>query len=210
MAGLRLTKRELAERLGLSRSRVSQLVAAGLPVEPDGKVDAVEAARWVLANLYGLKAEPMRQAAWKLIAAARAKPSGLAPALDFAEPLHQGFAVAALLSLREAPIAATLALAEVGLSRAQAERAADLLLVLLWRALNEHANALGVPDMDSDGPIYAATDMLAWRDAVNWPVLFGPDGASLVAGRIEAESREELAAELAEVEAAEAEGEWPE
>jgi transcriptional regulator with XRE-family HTH domain len=206
MAGLTLSKSELAARLGLTRSRISQLVAAGLPVLPDGRVDALAAARWVLANLYDLKAEPTRQAAWKLIAATRAKPSGLAPALDFAEPLHQGFAVGALLSLREAPIAATLALAEVGLSRAQAERAADLLVVLLWGALNEHASALGLPDSYSDGPIYAATDMLAWRDAVNWPALFDRDGMSMVAGQIAAESRAELEAE----EAAVAEVERPE
>jgi hypothetical protein len=193
MAGLTLSKSELAARLGLSRSRVSQMLAQGLPVEPDGRVDAVAAARWVLANLFDPKAEATRQAAWKIIAAARAKPSGLAPALGFEEPLHQGFVLAALLTLREAPIAAILALAEVGVPRAQAGRAADLLVVLLWDVLNKHARALGLPDHRGDGPIYAATDMLAWRAEVNWPALFDDDGASRVTGAIEAESKAELA-----------------
>jgi hypothetical protein len=132
----------------------------------------------------------------------RATLGGLAPALDFTEPLHQGFAMGALLSLREAPIAATLALAAIGVPKPQAELVADLLVVMLWDALNEHASALGLPDSDNDGPIYAATDLLAWRERVNWSGLFAPDGESLVAGQIEAASRAELVA-------ADMEGEFP-
>jgi transcriptional regulator with XRE-family HTH domain len=184
MAGLTLTKSELAERLGLSRSRVSQLVAQGLPVEPDGRVDAVEAARWVLDNLYGLKAAPTRQAARELMVQA-----------------HTWNALA--YAAAEIPVAVVLAGAELGLTREAAERLAGLALLFWATEPNELLAETGAPELLLPLPE-------AWRDGVNWPRLFGPDGASLVAGRIEAESREELAAELAEVEAAEAEGEWPE
>jgi hypothetical protein len=111
----------------------------------------------------------------------RAALRGLSPVLDFTEPLDRGFAAAALFALHEAPICAALALAEVGVTRAEAERAADLLVVALWDALNGHARACGLPDGGTDGPIYAASDMYAWRDAVDWPALFAPDGASLEA-----------------------------
>lgn len=40
-------KAELAERLGVSRARVSQLVKAGLPVRPDGKVEFAAAVEWI-------------------------------------------------------------------------------------------------------------------------------------------------------------------
>jgi len=52
MAGLKLTRSELAERLRLSKGRVSQLITQELPVEPDGRVDALAAGQWVLDNLY--------------------------------------------------------------------------------------------------------------------------------------------------------------
>jgi hypothetical protein len=68
--------------------------------------------------------------------------------------------------------------------RAEAERAGDLLVVLLWDALNGQACARGLPDNGTDGPIYAATDMLAWREAVNWPGLFDAEGRSVVAARM--------------------------
>jgi hypothetical protein len=124
----------------------------------------------------------------------RAAAGGLAPALDFIEPLDRGFVVAALLALREAPIAAAIAAAEVGIPRTQAERLADLLVAVLWEALNQHASRMGLPDSGDDGPVYAATDMLAWRDAVNWPRLFDAEGRSLATGRMAADAAAEAGA----------------
>jgi hypothetical protein len=46
-----ITKSELAEELGISRGRVSQLIARGLPVDPGGKVDLELAAYWVLDHV---------------------------------------------------------------------------------------------------------------------------------------------------------------
>jgi transcriptional regulator with XRE-family HTH domain len=175
MAGLRLTKSELAARLGLSKGRVSQLLADGLPVEPDDRVDAIEAAEWVLSNLTNPRAAPTRQAAralmiqahtWNLLAYAAA----------------------------EIPVAVTLAGAELGLSRQVVERLSGLVLLFWAVEPNQLLAENGAPELLLPHPE-------AWRDGVNWSELFGPDGASLVAGKIEAESKAELEAELAEAEA---------
>ncbi len=42
-----ISKTELARRLKISKPRVSQLVHAGMPVLPDGKVDAAVALDWI-------------------------------------------------------------------------------------------------------------------------------------------------------------------
>jgi transcriptional regulator with XRE-family HTH domain len=174
MAGLRLTKSELAERLGLSKGRVSQLVAQGLPVEPDGMVDAVEAARWVLDNLYGMKAAPTRQAARELMTLA-----------------HTWNALA--YAAAEIPPSVVLAAAELGLTREAAERLAGLALLFWVIEPNSLLAEIGAPELLLPHPE-------DWRRWVNWPAMFDDDGASLVSGAIERASREELAAELAEVE----------
>jgi hypothetical protein len=186
MAGLTLSKSELALRLGLSKSRVSQLVAQGLPVEPDGLVDALAAARWVLDTLCDLKAEPTRQAARELLR--QVDPADAEPGdIDWLGPVDMAWV------LREVAIAAVLAGAEVGMRREAAERLADLVALFFWGSMNEPLKAEGLPE-----GIPADLDaVLAWRERVNWPALFGPDSASLVAGKIAAQSRAELAEEAA-------------
>jgi hypothetical protein len=46
-----ISKSELAEEFGISRGRVSQLIARGLPVEAGGKVDLELAAFWILGHV---------------------------------------------------------------------------------------------------------------------------------------------------------------
>jgi hypothetical protein len=46
-----VTKSELAQELGVSRGRVSQLITRGLPVEPGGRVNLELACYWVLGHL---------------------------------------------------------------------------------------------------------------------------------------------------------------
>ena len=46
-----VTKSELAQELGVSRGRISQLVARGLPIEPRGRVNLELACYWVLSHL---------------------------------------------------------------------------------------------------------------------------------------------------------------
>lgn len=45
------TKAALARELGLTRGRISQYIASGMPVLPDGRVDVSEAKRWVAENV---------------------------------------------------------------------------------------------------------------------------------------------------------------
>ena len=46
-----ITKAELARELGVTASRVGKMVKAGLPVQPDGRVDADEAIHWVACHV---------------------------------------------------------------------------------------------------------------------------------------------------------------
>jgi hypothetical protein len=52
-----INKTELAAELGVSRPRISQLVARGLPVEPGGMINLELAAYWVLDRLSESNAE---------------------------------------------------------------------------------------------------------------------------------------------------------
>jgi transcriptional regulator with XRE-family HTH domain len=53
-----LSKSELAGALGVSRGRISQLVAVGLPVRPDSKIDLDKAAAWYQKNIKRSSARP--------------------------------------------------------------------------------------------------------------------------------------------------------
>jgi hypothetical protein len=84
-------------------------------------------------------------------------------------------------ALSEVPPAVVLACAEEGFDRAKAERLANLALVILAEALRLGEDAL-LPHPD------------AWSATVAWDALFGPDGASRVAGAMVAETAREAAA----------------
>ena len=45
------TKKEFAERLGLTQGRISQLIAEGLPVRGDGRIDVDAGLAWIENNL---------------------------------------------------------------------------------------------------------------------------------------------------------------
>lgn len=51
MADNVITKAECSRELGLSRARVTQLCEIGLPVRPDGKLNRMQALKWVKANV---------------------------------------------------------------------------------------------------------------------------------------------------------------
>lgn len=46
-----ISKRGFAELIGVSQARVSQLVAAGLPIEPNGRINVERGKDWVRANV---------------------------------------------------------------------------------------------------------------------------------------------------------------
>ena len=45
------TKTTFAARVGLTKGRISQLVAEGLPVRDDGQIDVAEGLAWIEDNL---------------------------------------------------------------------------------------------------------------------------------------------------------------
>ena len=48
-----LSKKGFAEAIGVSAGRVSQLIKAGLPVEPNGRIDAEAGSAWYRENVDG-------------------------------------------------------------------------------------------------------------------------------------------------------------
>jgi hypothetical protein len=179
-----LTNAGLAGLLGISARRVAEVRGEGrLPLTPCGRrIDGRELLRrgWA-ATLAGR---------WPGVDPADAEPGDI----DWLGPVNMAWV------LREVAVAAALAAAEVGVKREAAERLGDLTVLLFWGAVNEPLEAEELP-----GGIHADTNaVLAWRERVNWSALFDTDGASLVTGAIEAESRGELAEEaaVAEVETA--------
>ena len=51
-----VSKAEFSRRLGVSKARVSQYLADGLPVRPDGRLDLDRASAWVRANVANTEA----------------------------------------------------------------------------------------------------------------------------------------------------------
>lgn len=46
-----VTKAAFARQQGLAASRITQLIAEGMPVQPDGKINASKASQWMAKNL---------------------------------------------------------------------------------------------------------------------------------------------------------------
>jgi hypothetical protein len=68
-------KTAFAERVGLTKGRISQLVAEGLPVRADGQIDVAEGLAWIESNL-----DPARRHKGGTVAAGTARTSTLAEA----------------------------------------------------------------------------------------------------------------------------------
>lgn len=135
-----LSKRGFAEAIGVSQARVSQMVAAGLPVEPNGRIDAAKGRAWVRSNV-----DPSRRRA-ALDGAGEARP---AEGTGFGAPLsakaEREAAEAMTARLKAEKLAgnlldrgATLRAIE---SRARADR--DGWIAWVNRAAPELATALG-------------------------------------------------------------------
>ncbi|QXM24331.1 hypothetical protein KO353_13935 [Elioraea tepida] len=85
-------------------------------------------------------------------------------------------------TLCEVAPSVVLACAEVGIDRATAEQAADLVALFVAEAIEA-----------AGGPEVALPTPETWRQTVNWDALYDPDGKSLVTGRIARESQAEMA-----------------
>ena len=69
------TKTAFAERVGLTKGRISQLVAEGLPVRADGQIDVAVGLAWIEDNL-----DPARRNKGGAVAGSNARTSTLAEA----------------------------------------------------------------------------------------------------------------------------------
>jgi hypothetical protein len=81
-----LKKGELAQRVGVSAARVSQWVAAGMPVQSDGRVDLQKALDWITKNV------DRSGGGWP---ARKAANRGAQPAMPPAETVSTGLSPAA-------------------------------------------------------------------------------------------------------------------
>jgi len=85
-------------------------------------------------------------------------------------------------AVREVAPSVVLVLAELGIDRATAEWAADLVALFVADAIQ----AAGGPEVSLPTPE-------VWRATVAWDALYAPDGKSLVTGAIARESAAEMA-----------------
>lgn len=120
-----VNKTALASLLGVSKSRVSQYVRAGMPVRPDGLVDADVASAWVRETVDPAKAPVTRVRARTMAASAGSHSDQLPPPLPFAWTVKA--------TLRSAYQAAR----EEGLEHDQAERIGRIAALMLWCAVEE-------------------------------------------------------------------------
>lgn len=179
-------KAEAARILHLSKSRISQLVKAGMPVREDGLIDVAEAREWMAANL-----DPMRRAGWASAKAERVPPESAAPhgqaeaGSSHAEGSRQGFIAAMVVTLDAAAFHAVEAAAEAGVNREQATTIADAVLTALRGELVDTAKQIGttapgfVPEV-----LLAAEDRGAnWRAWFPWAEAFDKAGNSMMGAR---------------------------
>lgn len=116
------TKTAFAARVGLSRGRISQLVAAGLPVRADGRIDVAAGLAWIENNL-----DPARRN--RRNKSGVASPGDAAATLTEAKRLHEIVKVqrARLAFEREqGQLVETAAAIRTVFARARAERDAHL------------------------------------------------------------------------------------
>ena len=157
-------KQAFASRMGLSPGRLSQLIAGGMPTRADNRVDVFQAAAWIRDNTDLKNGRATVERAREAVALAMV--AGAA-----------GYAV------HEAPVMAMIAAAEAGVPREQAERLADLLVLLLASAVTEELARAGVSNAEQ---AFQVPHPEAWRKNVNWPNLYDAAGASVTAGSMAA------------------------
>lgn len=172
---MRVRKSDAARVFGVSKARITQLVAKGLPVGTDGKLDLDEARRWMNENI-----DPSRRESWYEARGLErpqipdGAPDPFAPALAFEQPGHRGFALAALTAIYETPMIVACAVAEAGGTREMAERMTDFVTLALWQSLDEGAKRWHLPAVEGSGEVIVADQeaMKCWPERVNWRELY--------------------------------------
>jgi hypothetical protein len=182
-------KSEAALLLGITKSRISQLIARGLPVDANGLIDVDDARNWIEQNT-----DHARRAGWheargltKPIASPSphsghrrqvpSLPDAYAPAVAFPRPGERGFALAAARTLHLLPLATVSAVAEAGGTAELASKVADLVLIGMWHLLDEDARALGFPGFQrgSEDVLVLNDSITRWSEEIPWDELFRPN-----------------------------------
>ncbi|MCJ2077893.1 hypothetical protein MKK68_19975 [Methylobacterium sp. E-016] len=166
-----ITKAALADELSISRARVSQYVAKGLPVRSDGKLDRSEALNWLHTNVVGLNTFEDRgvNRAGRLAAGSNPKPKRqperrtLAPT-DADMPSIRDVLVA-MIDRVEAVVAFAVVAANGVPSTAYA--AAAIARAEMMEAASDLAMTMGAPD-GPDGPL-GRVEATAYPP--DWPAL---------------------------------------
>lgn len=166
-----ISKAELARRLGISRQRISQLIAEGLPVKNGGKLDLSEALAWI--NRHTSKDSKLYQAAQLL---GFGEPTR---AEDLSSEVSSGVKSAADLS---SEVSSSVKSADAFLDnllrgqfadKAEAEMIKENALAGL-RTLELRRKAGTVVDLEEAKNLFFTTAR-AERDAwMNWPARIGP------------------------------------
>jgi hypothetical protein len=172
-----VNKTVLAGILGVSKSRVSQYVQAGMPVRADGLVDADAAAAWVADRIDPAKAPMARDQT----VARQAR----APAPVPNQRGQAGFPAAVLKVLAELPSTVALAVADAGGTRAQAAHAIRVIVEVIHDELTVCAERVGVPGAPDEGWRARAAALVDRAQAsVDWSAYFAADGRSCCTGEI--------------------------
>lgn len=131
-----VNKTVLASLLNVSKSRVSQYVRLGMPVRPDGLVDAEAAAEWVREHIDPGKAPIMRRSRVAQASGGAEYSEALPPPLPFAWVVKA--------TLRAAYGAAI----DEGIEAPAAMKVAQLAALMVWSAVEESHGLVGQLTMD--------------------------------------------------------------
>jgi len=132
-----------------------------MPFDKDGRIDPEAARRWLAEHL-----DPSR------VSRVSPRPSpGEAASL-----LHaHGYLAAAERAICAAPVLVAIFGADAGLTRATADRLADLMMLAMWYDLSEAATMAGFL-RDPDDLVLPAS-AADWRERLDWSALFDEAGA---------------------------------
>lgn len=167
-----ITKTELAQELGLSKARISQLVHAGLPVKSDGRLNRNDALNWITRNV-----DPTRHRDRGAARAAQATrdadagrdhralpPLGYAAVERVVNPFDQGAVFAYLSLVYRARCVAGIALA-CGASVPVAWNIAEMMPIVLAEIGRDALSEAGIePFKSTDDPDLYVEEAIEGRD----------------------------------------------
>jgi hypothetical protein len=190
-----VTKAGLAAELGISKPRVSQYCARGMPIRSDDKIDREAAIKWIAENHVSLNDQAGAGLARKLAKRGTTKEpleAWLRPVNQTANPFDQGCLFATLWAARNVSMIAGLAAHESGAPIEIAKRTEEVAAALFASVAADvlRTNKIG-PFKDSDDPPIWSADFTR----VDWETIakqqdFGLQCHKIGEGRAGADARD--------------------